>query len=132
MTSKDNIDVNAMNEDALRALCSQLLAERETAEAARADERAAMDERMASLYHPDFGSAWMETGEIGRAVLSAQAQGLERAIRLITPPKGAVGDAAVVLGIAVKALQEHAGDLNQRARNSATVAKLRFADRKNA
>tara|TARA_R100000687_G_C6387725_1_gene135785 strand:+ start:250 stop:648 length:399 start_codon:yes stop_codon:yes gene_type:complete len=109
-----NVDVNAMGEQELRALCTQLL-----------EERGQVSDLMVDLYHPEMGSEWMDDGEIGQAILSARASALDEAMALIVPPEGAHGDGAVALSIAVRALTAKRGALIDRANEAARARKLR-------
>lgn len=109
-----NVDVNAMGEGELRTLCAQLLA-----------ERGQVGDLMVDLYHPELGSEWQDEGEIGQAVLHAQAEGLKEAMKIIAPPEGATGEAAVALTIAVRALTAKRGALLNRANTAAALREAR-------
>lgn len=111
-----NVDVNAMGEEELRTLCTQLL-----------EERGHVGDLMVDLYHPEMGSEWMDEGEIGQAVLHAQADALNEAMTFIAPPEGANGDGAVALTLAVRALTAKRGALIDRANEAARARKLRRA-----
>lgn len=110
----DNVDVNAMGEEELRTLCTQLL-----------EERGQVSDLMVDLYHPEMGSEWMDEGEIGQAMLSVRASTLDEAMALIAPPEGASGDGAVALTIAQRALTAKRGALIDRANEAARARKLR-------
>lgn len=113
-TKMNKVDVNAMGKDELRALCTRQL-----------DELTQANEKLAELYHPEFGSEWTDEGQIGQAILSARIEALDGAIELITPPEGANGDVAAALTIAMRALTAKRAALLRRAIEAAEARKRR-------